>query len=65
MRRPKYSREERNRWYAQVEVKKLAVKEVCEIFGISRQCRLKECTGPLMTSTTTIPGEFGKQLMNG
>src|ERR1700734_2053129 len=38
MRKPKYTREERNRWYAQVEVKKLSVKEVCQIFGISRQC---------------------------
>jgi len=38
MKIPKYTRIERNRWYAQVEIKKLAVKEVCEIFGISRQC---------------------------
>ena len=38
MRRPKYAREERNRWYAQVEVGKKSVKEVCQIFGISRQC---------------------------
>jgi transposase-like protein len=38
MKTPKYTRLERNRWYAQVEIKKLAVKEVCEIFGISRQC---------------------------
>ncbi len=38
MKTAKYARAERNRWYAHVEVKKLAVKEVCEIFGISRQC---------------------------
>lgn len=38
MKTPKYTRVERNRWYAQVEIKKMAVKEVCEIFGISRQC---------------------------
>lgn len=38
MKTAKYGRSERNRWYAQVEVKKLSVKKVCEIFGISRQC---------------------------
>ena len=38
MKTPKYTRVERNRWYAQVEIKKLPVKEVCGIFGISRQC---------------------------
>lgn len=38
MRKPKYPKEERNKWYAQVELKRMAVKEVCEIFGISRQC---------------------------
>lgn len=41
MRKPKYSREERNKWYAQVEVKHKSVKEVCSIFGISRQCYYK------------------------
>jgi IS30 family transposase len=38
MRTPKYPRSERNKWYAQVEVKKRSVTEVCLIFGISRQC---------------------------
>jgi transposase-like protein len=38
MRKPQYPREERNKWYAQVEIKHRSVKEVCEIFGISRQC---------------------------
>lgn len=38
MRTPKYPRSERNKWYAQVEIKKRSVKEVCQIFGISRQC---------------------------
>ena len=41
MRKPKYLREERNKWYAQVEIKHRAVKEVCQIFGISRQCYYK------------------------
>jgi IS30 family transposase len=38
MRTPKYPRSERNKWYAQVEIKKRSVTEVCQIFGISRQC---------------------------
>lgn len=38
MKTPKYPRSERNKWYAQVEVKHRSVKEVCQIFGISRQC---------------------------
>lgn len=38
MRTPTYPRGERNKWYAQVEVKHRSVKEVCSIFGISRQC---------------------------
>jgi IS30 family transposase len=38
MRKPKYDRGERNKWYAQVEIKHKSVTEVCEIFGISRQC---------------------------
>jgi IS30 family transposase len=38
MKTPKYPRSERNKWYAQVEVTKRSVKEVCQIFGISRQC---------------------------
>jgi transposase InsO family protein len=41
MQKPKYPREERNKWYAQVEIKKKSVKEVCEVFGISRQCFYK------------------------
>ena len=41
MRRAKYVREERNKWYAQVEIKHRAVKDVCSIFGISRQCYYK------------------------
>lgn len=41
MRKPKYLREERNKWYAQVEIKHKSVKDVCEIFGISRQCYYK------------------------
>lgn len=41
MRTVKYGREERNKWYAQVEIKHLPVKEVCQIFGISRQCYYK------------------------
>lgn len=38
MRKPRYDRGERNKWYAQVEVKHKPVKEICEVFGISRQC---------------------------
>jgi transposase InsO family protein len=38
MRTPKYPLEERSKWYAQVEIKHMSVTEVCEIFGISRQC---------------------------
>jgi putative transposase len=38
MNKPKYPRSERNKWYAQVEVCHRSVKEVCQIFGISRQC---------------------------
>lgn len=38
MNKPKYPRSERNKWYAQVEVCHRSVKEVCSIFGISRQC---------------------------
>lgn len=38
MKTPKYPRGERNKWYAQVEIKHRSVKKVCEIFGISRQC---------------------------
>jgi IS30 family transposase len=38
MKTPKYPRSERNKWYAQVEIKHRSVKEVCSIFGISRQC---------------------------
>lgn len=38
MRTPKYDRIERNKWYAQVEICHRSVKEVCGIFGISRQC---------------------------
>lgn len=38
MNKPKYPRSERNKWYAQVEVCHRSVKEVCHIFGISRQC---------------------------
>lgn len=38
MNKPKYPRNERNKWYAQVEACKRSVKEVCQIFGISRQC---------------------------
>ena len=41
MRKPKYERSERNKWHAQVEIKRKLVKEVCEIFGISRQCYYK------------------------
>lgn len=41
MRRPKYDRSERNKWYAQVEIKHKSVKDVCEIFGISRRCYYK------------------------
>lgn len=41
MRKPKYVREERNKWYAQVEIKHRSVKEVCQIFGLSRQCYYK------------------------
>lgn len=41
MRKPQYPREERNKWYAQVEIKHKSVVEVCEIFGISRQCYYK------------------------
>ena len=41
MRKPKYLRDERNKWYAQVEIKHRSVKEVCQIFGISRQCYYK------------------------
>ncbi|PJC56057.1 hypothetical protein CO026_02380, partial [Candidatus Kaiserbacteria bacterium CG_4_9_14_0_2_um_filter_41_32] len=41
MRKPKYDRSERNKWYAQVEIKHKSVKEVCEIFGISRRCYYK------------------------
>lgn len=38
MKTPQYPRNERNKWYAQVEVCHRSVKEVCSIFGISRQC---------------------------
>ena len=38
MNTPKYPRSERNKWYAQVEIKGRSVTEVCQIFGISRQC---------------------------
>ncbi len=38
MRSAKYPRIERNKWYVQVELKGKTVKEVCETFGISRQC---------------------------
>lgn len=38
MNKPKYPRSERNKWYSQVEIKHRSVKEVCGIFGISRQC---------------------------
>jgi transposase InsO family protein len=38
MNTPKYPRNERNKWYAQVEICHRSVKEVCQIFGISRQC---------------------------
>lgn len=38
MNKAKYPRAERNKWYAQVEVCHRSVKEVCSIFGISRQC---------------------------
>jgi transposase InsO family protein len=41
MRTAKYVRAERNKWYAQVEVKKKSVTEVCQIFGISRECYYK------------------------
>lgn len=41
MRKPKYDRGDRNKWYAQVEIKHKSVKEVCEIFGISRKCYYK------------------------
>lgn len=41
MRKPKYDRSERNKWYAQVEIKHKSVKDVCEIFGISRRCYYK------------------------
>src|SRR5579872_2636279 len=41
MRKPKYDRSERNKWYAQVEIKHKSVKEVCQIFGISRKCYYK------------------------
>jgi transposase InsO family protein len=41
MRRPKYDRSERNKWYAQVEIKHKSVKEVCSIFGVSRRCYYK------------------------
>ncbi|MBL8029958.1 MAG: transposase [Candidatus Doudnabacteria bacterium] len=41
MRKPKYDRSERNKWYVQVEIKHKSVKDVCEIFGISRRCYYK------------------------
>ena len=41
MNKPKYPRSERNKWYVQVEVCHKPVKEVCSIFGISRQCYYK------------------------
>lgn len=41
MRKPKYPREERNKWYVQVELRRKSVTEVCRIFGISRQCYYK------------------------
>lgn len=41
MRKPQYDRAERNKWYSQVEIKHKSVKDVCEIFGISRQCYYK------------------------
>lgn len=41
MKKPKYPREERNKWYVQVEVKKKSVTDVCTVFGISRRCYYK------------------------
>ena len=41
MRKANYDRSERNKWDAQVEIKKRPAKEVCKIFGISRRCNYK------------------------
>ena len=41
MNKTKYTREERFKWYRQVDKYKRSVKEVCEIFGISRKTYYK------------------------
>src|SRR4030042_2180843 len=41
MPKPKYSREQRFRWYRQADKYHRPVKEVCQIFGISRKCYYK------------------------
>lgn len=41
MTKPKYPREQRFRWYRQADKYHRPVKEVCQIFGISRKCYYK------------------------
>jgi len=41
MPKPKYEREQRFRWYREVDKYHRPVKEVCQIFGISRKCYYK------------------------
>lgn len=41
MQTPKYDRTQRIKWYLQVDKYKKSVKEVCQIFGISRKCYYK------------------------
>lgn len=41
MHKAKYDREQRFRWYLQVDKYNKSVKEVCKIFGISRKCYYK------------------------
>lgn len=41
MPKPKYDREQRFKWYLQVDKYKKTVKETCFIFGISRKCYYK------------------------
>jgi hypothetical protein len=41
MPKPKYDREQRFKWYLQVDKYDKSVKETCQIFGISRKCYYK------------------------